>query len=73
METLEKNIERPGWGKIIFVTLGVASLLIVFLWKWWLGVLYFLIIYYGVKRVSYSMFFILFALMALLGFASLFL
>mgnify|MGYP003100330889 CR=1 FL=1 len=48
-------MESLDWKKILFVTLGITSLVLVFLWKWWLGIIYFLIICYGAKRVTYSL------------------
>ena len=73
METENNHTEYPDWKKILFVTLGIISLVLVFLWKWWLGVIYFLIICYGAKRVTYSLLIILFAFIAILGLVSIFL
>lgn len=66
-------MESLDWKKILFVTLGITSLVLVFLWKWWLGIIYFLIICYGAKHVTYSLLFILFVFIAILGLVSIFL
>lgn len=71
METENNHTIRPDWSKILFIALGGVIFIVLCLWKWWLAVLYFLIICYGFKRITYSIFFILFAIMTMLGLASL--
>lgn len=73
METENGNTEHPDWGKIIFVTLGGGLFAFLCIWQWWLAVIYFLVICYGVKRVGYSIIFLILAALTAAGFFGLFL